>query len=408
MLKWKHKRIKKPATILLLTVGFLMHGQENIRLSDHPKISLLTCSPCNDEVYMLYGHTAIRIQDTVIAENFTRTQDYVFNYGLFDFSKPNFIYRFAKGETDYKLGVHDFASFLHEYQMRGSEVCEQELNLNPAESNALREALIINARPENCVYRYNFFFDNCATRPASIIEQAVNGKTAYAETQKDESFRDLINRCTRNHPWVTFGCDLALGSPTDRTMTLRESFFIPERLKEAFAEAWIINPDGSKRPLVKETRILTENIEGLTNDSFFTPFVYSVLFFVLILLLTIIEIRKRAYFRWLDCLLFFIAGTAGCILFFLSFISVHPSTWPNISLAWLHPFHWVGVILFAVKKLNKAAYWYHFINFAALLTLLASLFFIPQHINMAFIPLIICLMMRSGRYLTRKKKRYFE
>ena len=34
--------------------------------------------------------------------------DYIFNYGIFDFSKPNFIYRFAAGETDYKLGVADF------------------------------------------------------------------------------------------------------------------------------------------------------------------------------------------------------------------------------------------------------------------------------------------------------------
>lgn len=82
--------------------------------------------------------------------------DYVFNYGIFDFSKPNFIYRFARGETDYILGVMDFETYLHEYRMRGSEVCEQELNLDSTEQTALLQALTVNALPENRVYRYNF------------------------------------------------------------------------------------------------------------------------------------------------------------------------------------------------------------------------------------------------------------
>lgn len=111
-----------------------------------------------------------------------------------------------------------------------------------------------------------------------MIEQAVRGKIAYAERPDEESFRDMINDCTRNHPWITFGCDLALGSPTDRTMTQRESLFIPARLKEAFAEAWIIRPDGSKRPLVSATRILTEEVENTPETTFFTPLVCGLIF----------------------------------------------------------------------------------------------------------------------------------
>lgn len=96
-------------------------------LSEESRISILTSYPSDEEVFTLYGHTAIRILDP--AQNI----DLVFNYGIFDFHTPNFIYRFAKGETDYKLGVDNFQNYFIEYQMRGSKVVEQALNLNQVE-----------------------------------------------------------------------------------------------------------------------------------------------------------------------------------------------------------------------------------------------------------------------------------
>ena len=184
----KTSRFLAIAILLFLTNLFFTTDAQTAHLSSHAQISLLTCSPCDDEVYALYGHTALRIQDTLTINGDKHFIDYVFNYGIFDFSKPNFIYRFAKGETDYILGVQDFEPFLSEYQMRGSEVSEQFLNLDFIEKEALWEALIINARPENRTYRYNFFFDNCATRPISMIEQAVSGSIAYVEHPKEITF----------------------------------------------------------------------------------------------------------------------------------------------------------------------------------------------------------------------------
>ena len=59
-------------------------------------VSLLTCFP-GQEVFELYGHTAIRITDGAM-------MDRVYNFGLFSFNQPHFIYRFVKGETDYAVG----------------------------------------------------------------------------------------------------------------------------------------------------------------------------------------------------------------------------------------------------------------------------------------------------------------
>ena len=331
--------------------------------------------------------------------------DYVFNYGMFDSSIPHFIYRFAKGETDYWVDYYPYEFFAGDRQLQNSSVYEQELNLTPQERENLWMALLINIQPENRVYRYNFFFDNCATRPAKLIEQIVNGRIIYQENMSKETFRDIINDCTRNNPWLTFGCDLVLGSPTDRVVTLHESFFIPEYVRKTFSTAQIMNPDGTIRPLVSSEYRLIETIDDEdTGKSIFTPLVCSLLLFAVILWITRIEWLKHLYCRWLDCLLFFIAGVAGCILFFLCFLSEHPSIWPNISIGWLHPFHCIAVVLFMVKKLNRVAYFYHFINFVALLLMLFVWILIPQHLNVAFIPLIATLLLRSGYCLVRNKK----
>lgn len=362
-------------------------------LSEEARISLLTSAPYDEEVFTVYGHAALRVYDP------KQEIDLIFNYGIFDFSKPNFIYRFAKGETDYKLGAASFQDYVIEYQMRGSDITEQTLALTQAEKERVWDALLVNYRPENRVYRYNFFFDNCATRPAAILEKEIDGKIDYRYPYPSRTFRELINHCTRNHPWLTFGCDLALGSPTDRMATLHEMLFLPPYLKEAFSQATVTDPDGTVRPLVSETHVIeageADEPEKDIWDSL-TPLVCAWLLLGIVAGITWIEWRKKRYFLPVDCLLFAVAGAGGVILFFLSFISVHPCTWPNWSLVWLQPLHLAAVILFCVKKLKKAAYYYHFINFAALMLMLSGWYFIPQHLNSAFIPLVASIGVRSG------------
>lgn len=198
--------------------------------------------------------------------------------------------------------------------MRGSDITEQVLNLTQEEKEHIWDALLINYRPENRVYhRYNFFFDNCATRPAAILEKEINGSVDYQYPYQSQTFRDLINYCTRNHPWLTFGCDLALGSPTDREAQ-HEMLFLPPYLKEAFSKATITGPDGTVRPLVSETHVIgAGEADEPEKDiwDLFTPLVCAWLLFGIVLGLTWIEWRKKKYFLWVDCVLFSVAGAGG-------------------------------------------------------------------------------------------------
>ena len=116
-------------TILYILLPFylllLPYGQSKAS-NDSIRVSLLTCAP-GEEIYSLFGHTAIRY------ENPAQGIDVVFNYGIFSFNVPNFVLRFSLGETDYRLGASDYDSFVAEYTSDNRSVWQQNLNLNYVE-----------------------------------------------------------------------------------------------------------------------------------------------------------------------------------------------------------------------------------------------------------------------------------
>ncbi|KAA4675088.1 DUF4105 domain-containing protein, partial [Bacteroides ovatus] len=181
--------------ILSFFLLLLPTGQASANNNDSIRLSLLTCAP-GEEIYSLFGHTAIRY------ENPSQGIDVVFNYGLFSFNTPNFIFRFSLGETDYQLGATDYERFAAEYAFFGRSVWQQTLNLTDEEKTELIRLLQENYRPENRVYRYNFFYDNCATRPRDKIEESIAGKVIYPAEPQDGSltFRDIVHQYCKGHP----------------------------------------------------------------------------------------------------------------------------------------------------------------------------------------------------------------
>ncbi|MFR3188327.1 MAG: DUF4105 domain-containing protein [Phocaeicola sp.] len=229
--------------ILLCLISFFPRVE--VRSQDSIRFSLLTCEP-GDEIYALFGHTALRYQ------NFTDKTDVVFNYGMFSFRTPNFIYRFVKGETDYQLGITPYPYFESEYAMRGSSVYQQELNLTADEKRCLLNRLKENYRPENRIYRYNYFYDNCTTRARDQVEQSIRGKVVYPGEATAHSFRSIIHEFTGSSPWNQLGIDLCLGAEADEKINKRLQMFSPLYMHDFASQAYIVNEDGTHRPLVKQ------------------------------------------------------------------------------------------------------------------------------------------------------------
>lgn len=365
---------------------------ENVVLSDYSQISVLTNSPWEEEVYAVFGHTAIRVCDP---EN---NLDVIFNYGIFDFSSPNFIGRFIKGETDYRIAATDFDYYMAEYQMRGVGVMEQVLNLNQNEKQKIWEALLINLLPENAIYRYNYFYDNCSTRARDIIEKNIDGKINYNSTNKLQTYRDLVHECVAIEPWLRFGIDLVIGADADKVISDRQKDFLPKYLMNAYQGATVVNKDATMRKLVAEEHSLTMLKGEMKDKGIDWPLLTGC--FVLFLAIFISFVSYRGNRFWIgqlfDTLLFVMAGAGGCIIFFLMFFSIHPCVNPNWNIAWLNPLQLLMACLFFVKPLIKYLYYYHFINFAVLMMFLLAWGLIPQYLEIAFVPYILALLMRSG------------
>lgn len=370
---------------------------------DSIRFSLLTCG-AGEEIYSLFGHTAIRY------ENFSRGIDAVFNYGIFSFNTPNFILRFTLGETDYQLGVTSYKQFAYEYTWTGRDVWQQTLNLNAEEKKKLLALLEENYLPQNRIYRYNFFYDNCATRPRDQIERAVQGTLEYADDmtsfQTGISFRDIVHQYTIGHSWARFGIDLCLGSQADKDITRRQMMFAPFYLKDFLAKAQLKNAQGMERPLVSSEDHIIQSPQQTSTEEAPSPLQTAFLLFTIVTIVTAYGIYRRKSLWLLDLLLFLAAGVAGCILAFLASFSQHPAVSPNYLLFLFHPLHLLCLpwMIKRIRKKEKSIYMWANITVLTFFILLWGI--IPQEFNLAVLPLALSLWIRSASnlYLTYIRK----
>ena len=316
--------------------------------ADSIEISLLTCGP-RQQVYSLYGHTAIRFQDKQTG------RDIAINYGVFSFDQPFFVLRFVFGLTDYEMGIAPFDIFEWEYDPTGCGVRQQVLNLTAQEKMAIARAVDRNMEPQNRVYRYNFFYDNCTTRARDIIANNLNGRIVYDTSTPQHlntstpqhhntpaqypTFRNLIHNYNETHRWARFGNDLLLGVKADYNTTFEQQQFLPERLCADFERAHIISADGTKRNLVSSSFWLFEpttkqqSIQQ-TNMSIldvFSPLVTFSILSILTLIIAIVEYRRKRIIWVFDTSIMLTTGACGLLLFAMIF-SQHPTVSLNLQI----------------------------------------------------------------------------
>ncbi len=308
--------------------GAFVSVESNIDPMDSVEVSLLTCSP-HEEIYSLYGHSAIRWHQGDI--------DLVFNWGMFSFSKPYFALRFVFGLTDYELAAYPYERFWPYYQQWGSSVTEQVLNLTNDEKRTLQHLLSENLKEENRVYRYNFFYNNCSTKPRDVIEKSIEGQVVYEDHNDFQpTFREMVRECNRNHRWSKFGNDMLLGVKADLATTRQEQEFLPMNLMTDFAHAQIYK-DGVYRRLVKEQRLLVApGVQVIEQDFFLTPTEIAVLLLIISVCIALYEWKSSRVVKWWDVALMTIQGLVGIVLTVMIF-SQHPTTSLNLNLLLFNP-----------------------------------------------------------------------
>ncbi|MBQ2787284.1 MAG: DUF4105 domain-containing protein [Bacteroidaceae bacterium] len=364
--------------------------------ADSREVSILTCSP-GDKVYELFGHTALRVCDP------ERGVDAVFNYGLFSFDEPGFIWRFVSGETDYLLGVIDFRHFMAEYEARGSGVTEQVLRLDSLQKSNLINALVRNSLPEYRKYRYNFLYNNCTTKARDVVCGVLNDELSYDFPSVGDtlSFRQIIHGFTRDYPWYAFGMDILLGAPADVTAGRSGAQFAPMLLKKELAGANILH-NGEIVPLLMSQRELLLPQPKYHAPDNFSPFNASLLLLLFTFMVMLCEKRsKKTYLMW-DVLLMGLQGVAGCILAFLVLFSQHPAVDENWLLLFLNPLPLLMLpfLIKAVRNKKTPHVMWMQVAMVVLFVLLSPL--LPQYFPT---PLYICavtLLVRSLFHIYKK------
>lgn len=346
--------------------------------SANPKFSVLTCSP-GDEAYSLFGHTGLRYRDD------SRGLDVVFNYGYFDFDSPNFAWRFILGETDYMVGAVDYDVFCREYQQRGSEVVEQLLDLTPEQESELFFMLRENCLPQNRIYRYNYFYNNCTTKIRDKVASVADAIVLDA-TSKYPTFRDALNDLLANHEWYAFGINLLLGADVDTPATVEDLQFIPQNYMNDLDVCYIVNADGEKRSLVKKRGVAVplNDEAAVTAHSNLTPFNVALLLLLATFIIMSCEVRKKKTFWGFDILLMTVQGVAGCLLLFMALFSQHPAVGNNWLLLLLNPLALVLMPVY-VCRIRK----HKSMKIAWIQVVMVAMFFVSAILQLQVYPLPI-------------------
>ena len=327
----------------ILSVVNATVGAQSMTNPDRIQISLLTCSP-GKEVWAQYGHTAIRYYDKESGE------DLAINYGIFSLDQTYFIPRFVLGMTDYRMGVQPMDMFLAQYSYEGRGVVEQVLNLSAEDKEVIYKALQENMKPENVVYRYNYFFDNCTTRARDMLVNHLHGKVVYPPAEENATFRSMIHKWNNKYEWSQFGEDLLLGVNADRKTTKSEQQFLPENLRSDFDKARY-----NGKPLVKETNVLLDAETEVVEPVFpLSPLSIALTFAVISLVMMLFSYRRQqVYWAW-DLALMLTSGLMG-IIFFVMIFSQHPCVSLNFILLFFNPLPLF--FLYSTIKKKKVIWW---------------------------------------------------
>jgi len=336
-----------------------------------------------DVVWERFGHNAIWIKDRAAGTDMT------YNWGMFDFNQPHFIWRFVTGDTRYWMEPIDYASMVRYYREHNRSILAQELNLSPDQRLKLQQFVQRNALPENKFYRYDYYRDNCSTRLRDALDHALSGQlqTATVSRITPGTYRWHTQRLMTGDLPLYTGITLALGHPADKPLSMWQEMFLPVRMANDFRSVTVADTAGNQIPLVKsETAIFTSgrSPEPATAPNYLPIFVAVGILYAAILVILVRSAEGGHRFALfgataLATLWSLIAGVGGLALVFAWFFTKHYFMGRNENLLHLDPLSIALVVLvplsiYSQRGVSRA------IKFAGFIALVSLFGFVCQGI----------------------------
>ncbi|GAB7256595.1 lipoprotein N-acyltransferase Lnb domain-containing protein [Polaribacter sp. OB-PA-B3] len=371
-----------PIFLLLFKIN---HAQ---KLSTFSEISIVTAGP-GKELYEKFGHSAIRIKDPSL------NLDVIYNYGIFDFDKPNFLLNFAQGKMYYLLAKYDFVYFFNSYMKDKRWLKQQVLNLTLQEKQDYYSYLENNALKQNATYLYDPFFNNCASKLKDISLEVLKENLILESNtiENNKTLRHLMNNEITWNTWGNFGINLIAGTILDKERNQVAYTYLPDYLYKTSKSAKI-KRNGKTVNFVKREDILL-NYEEVHNNNFIVSpiFIFSILL-IIVLLITFRNIKNNKRSKFLDFLIFFITGLIGLALSYLWLFSSHTTAPNNFNILWA----FLPNIIIAFLLLRKSVkHWVR--NYLKVIIVLLNIvlllwIFDIQSFPITLIPILILLNIR--------------
>ena len=388
--KWSTKwgTVFSKAILLILLFQLGMASSNVLKAQDtlqNPKlrISLITCD-AGDDIYTIWGHTAIRVTDSI------HQTDIVYNFGSFDFNTPNFVAKFMRGDLNYFISSDSYSNFLYEYQYFGRDVHEQVLKLTPAEKINWQLELQNNLLPANKFYLYNFIGDNCTTRikdglfkHAPINTYSI-GIRSYREEVVAAPYQNGLG-------WIGLGIDLLLGAVADQRPNLTQEAFLPALLYKKIA----LNPK-----LILASNDIKYNTK--TAEKGWAPIAILIAILLLYVFVAIWNtLLTQRIAKIMDISLLLLIGIGGALVLYMSQFSLHTACHENYNLIWLHPLYLIAVPLYFMSKKWTGYLGYLFFTVTVLFMMMSH--WIPQHFSNTVIVLMMMVLFLQIRLIQRGK-----
>ncbi len=354
--------------ILLFSTANYSFGQ-SIQLSKNTQVSVLTCGTGN-ESYSLFGHTAIRVHDTV------NGIDVVYNYGAFDFKTPNFVMKFIKGDLQYFAVAHSYPDFINQYQYEKRSVYEQQLNIPSSLKQKLFDNLNTSLASGESHYTYKFIDKNCTSMVVDIINKTLDTTAIVKNADTDITYRTILYPYFDNHFYEKLGTSIIFGKKVDGLGT---QLFLPFELQKSLEKVTFQN-----HPLAQENKALLE-FENEVPESWWNNIYTYIIFLGFIVL-----INKKS----INLFYLILIAVMGMFFTFVGFYSSHLELGYNYNILLFNP-TLVGLLYFYWTKNKKGIY-----NLAVLNILSLGIYFFVV-INKAHFLLVLPLIITNGIILVR-------
>ena len=294
-----------------------------------------------DVLFFWWGHIGLVVED-----NQTGRARF-FDWGIFDWESENFLVNFAFGRLYYYCAVVPAELYYNALLSTNRDISLYTLNLPMDKKLEIIRFAENNVLPENRIYNYHHFRDNCATRIRDIIDMAVDGQfsSVFENTPSRFTLRQQVRRHTWQSPFFDWFLSFLMGQDIDRPISAWEDMFLPSEIILRAMDFEYTGEDGITRPLISAAETMNRS-QGrpIVLDEPRPLWPILLVFSVMVSLLLFIFFAKgktlkhyRKFLGSIICLLGLFFGIAGSILFFMTFFTAHDYTYNNSNVIFINP-----------------------------------------------------------------------